>query len=95
MPKEKRPVGDQYANITQLPTLVEPRHLDWQKIVKMIKVKRRSNGFDAPLLLVTLKLENMMSLLSGEGSQGQFSEQGVNPSRLLYQECLQNHPPTS
>ncbi|KAI8329982.1 hypothetical protein BC941DRAFT_457019 [Chlamydoabsidia padenii] len=47
------------------------------------------------LLLVTLKLKNMVSLSSGEGSQGQFSEQGVNPSRLLYQECLQNHPPTS
>ncbi|KAI8328360.1 hypothetical protein BC941DRAFT_519300 [Chlamydoabsidia padenii] len=40
------------------------------------------------LLLVTLKLKNMVSLSSGEGSQGQFSEQGVNPSRLLHQECL-------
>ncbi|KAI8329553.1 hypothetical protein BC941DRAFT_457243 [Chlamydoabsidia padenii] len=42
---------------------------------------------------VTLKLKNMVSLSSGEGSQGQFSEQGVNPFRLLYQACLQNHPP--
>ncbi|KAI8342929.1 hypothetical protein BC941DRAFT_465105 [Chlamydoabsidia padenii] len=44
---------------------------------------------------VTLKVKNMVSLSSGEGSQGQFSEQDVNPSRLLYQECLQNHPPAS